>query len=436
MSVTSRVGAATILAALSTGVACSAGGGSDGGLDDGSGAANGSGASSSGGTINVGSGASGGTVNVGSGGTGGMAMGCYQYEVVWEPKIPTVYIVLDRSSSMTQYGLWSPIRDAILPVVEKLDAEVRFGFTAYTGSASVGCPAEALQLDSVPIALDNYDAINALYGPLEPPAVSDTPTGPALDFARDQLMADTIPGDKFVLLVTDGQPDYCDNPAARCPIDGVVRRIQQLQAAGVRTLVFGFEGVNTDNTAEVAGLTWALQSFANAGAGELVGVQDGMTRVQEGTDLTPGAVVFWDECSGYAPWSSEHTAAALPQWHPLGVYGSPAGAAPVYKPNPTDQEALITEFESVLSGVKSCTFDLATEIEEGTLKVDQSQLAAVTVVVEGQTIPLDEAAGQGWRMASETQLVLEGSACDLWRQKDSDDIVFDFPCEVIVVIPK
>jgi hypothetical protein len=39
-------------------------------------------------------------------------------------------------------------------------------------------------------------------------------------------------------------------------------------------------------------------------------------------------------------------------------------------------------------------------------------------------------------MASETQLVLEGAACDLWRQKESKEIAFDFPCEVIVVVPK
>ncbi|HVJ16214.1 MAG TPA: vWA domain-containing protein [Polyangiaceae bacterium] len=433
---TAYLGAAVILVSVASGVACSANSGSDdNGLASGS-KSNGSGATSSNG--------SGGTIGLGGTGSvtlpgdegGAPAQGCYQYDVVWEPKTPTVYIVLDRSSSMKDYGLWGPIRDAILPVVEKLQGDVRFGFTAYTGMASTGCPAGALELDSVPIALDNYEAINALYAPLEPPTVSDTPTGPALDFARDQLAADTTPGDKFLLLVTDGQPDYCDNPTAKCAVDGVVRRIQELQSGGIRTLVFGFEGISSDNQAEIASLTWALQSFANAGAGEPVGVQAGMTREQYGVELTPGAVVFWDECSGYAPWKTEHEAAALPEFYPLGTYTAPAGAAPVFKPNPTDQQALITEFESVLSGVKSCSFDLATEIEEGTLKIDVNQLGAVDVQVQGMPIALDETGGQGWRMASETQLVLEGAACDLWRQKESTEIAFDFPCEVIVVVPK
>ena len=156
-----------------------------------------------------------------------------------------------------------------------------------------------------------------------PPTVSDTPTGPALDFARDQLAADTTPGDKFLLLVTDGQPDYCDNPTPKCAVDGVVRRLQELRTAGVRTLVFGFEGISSDNQDEIAGLTWALQSFANAGAGEPVGVQAGMTREQYGVELTPGAVVFWDECSGYDPWKTEHEAAAhgevLPETWRMGA---------------------------------------------------------------------------------------------------------------------
>jgi hypothetical protein len=38
-------------------------------------------------------------------------------------------------------------------------------------------------------------------------------------------------------------------------------------------------------------------------------------------------------------------------------------------------------------------------------------------------------------MASETQLVLEGAACDLWRQRASRGIAFDFPCDVIIVVP-
>src|SRR5688572_20535343 len=93
------------------------------------GASNSSGATSSvgqGGTLTV-SGGAGGSLIL-TGGTGGEPpMGCYMYELNWEPEIPTVQIVVDRSSSMTEYGLWGPIREAILPVVQQLEADVRFG---------------------------------------------------------------------------------------------------------------------------------------------------------------------------------------------------------------------------------------------------------------------------------------------------------------------
>lgn len=383
---------------------------------------------------------SGGTIDVNpAGGTSGAGggMGCFQYDITVEPKTPTVYILVDRSSSMKTYGLWSPIRDAILPVVEQLQSEVRFGFSAYTGKkGQVGCPGDALELNSVPIDLNNYAAIEAVYGPLEPPDSSDTPTGPALDFVREQLLADTVPGDKFVLLVTDGQPDFCDDPDATCPTDAVVRKIQELRELGIPTMVFGFEGIDNSNPQEVASLTWALESFANAGAGQPVGVQPGMTRVQmpQAEDLTPGAVEFWDKCSSYPPWKQLHEAAGLPEWHPLGVYGAPAGTAKVFKPNPADQAALAEEFSAALAGVKSCTFDLSAQIADGTIAIDLKQVDKIGVWIEGNAIPLDPA--NGWHMPNETQLVLEGAACETWRLKKSKNIAFDFPCEIVIVVPK
>jgi hypothetical protein len=35
-------------------------------------------------------------------------------------------------------------------------------------------------------------------------------------------------------------------------------------------------------------------------------------------------------------------------------------------------------------------------------------------------------------MATATQLVLNGKACDDWRDPDNKNIAFNFPCEIIV----
>ena len=67
---------------------------------------------------------------------------CQQAMYKFEPKIPTVYLVVDRSGSMfhclTTSELvcankadtsWTKLKDAIQTVVMQLEAEVRFGFT-------------------------------------------------------------------------------------------------------------------------------------------------------------------------------------------------------------------------------------------------------------------------------------------------------------------
>src|SRR6188508_105675 len=111
---------------------------------------------------------------------GGSAGACQQAEVKFEPKIPTVYVMVDRSGSMfdcqstsgrenscdTQADTaWVKLREASLSVIRSLQADVRFGFASFTGTdpAHGGtCP----QLDEVAPDLNNADAIAAVYNML------------------------------------------------------------------------------------------------------------------------------------------------------------------------------------------------------------------------------------------------------------------------------
>jgi carboxymethylenebutenolidase len=74
------------------------------------------------------------------------------------------------------------------------------------------------------------------------------------------LRADTAPGEKFILFVTDGEPAYCDDGNALCPPDSVVGQLQTLQTGGIKTLVMGISSPLTTISDAV------LQGFANAGA--------------------------------------------------------------------------------------------------------------------------------------------------------------------------
>ena len=59
------------------------------------------------------------------------------------------------------------------------------------------------------------------------------------------------------------------------------------------------------------------------------------------------------------------------------------------------------------SGVKSCTFDLS-NINGMSIKVNRDLLNEAHVTIMGNEVPLDDT--NGWRMNTDTQLELTGSA--------------------------
>ncbi len=379
-------------------------------------------------------GASGGSAGTASGGSGG-SMPCQMANYTFEPKIPTVFLLVDRSGSMfdcrtnggpmAPSGLecadmadtsWYPLRDGVLTVVQALEGEVRFGFAAFTGETSDEvCP----NLMAVPPDFNNYAAIEAQYSMLPPPPKGETPTRKALDEVGALLAADTAPGDKFILFVTDGQPDYCDDSNQLCAPDSGVGGLQTLAAAGIRTLVFGLSAPGS-TPQQTAAFESVLAAFANAGAGQPV--------VPPGT-TDPFA--FYDQCNGVQGWLADFTATGKPaeRGQTIGTYSETAGTATVYRPDVTNQAALVDLFSAALSGVKSCTFDLS-NVNGQSIKVDLNKLAEASVAIEGTDIPQD--ATNGWSMSSQTQLALNGSACDSWRMPDNNDIAFNFPCNTII----
>jgi hypothetical protein len=224
------------------------------------------------------------------------------------------------------------------------------------------------------------------------------------------LDADTSSGPKYVLFVTDGEPDFCDDSNAVCSIDAVVYELQSLKLGGVSTFVFGLDS----RLSTVSGA--ALQAFANAGAGQ--GVDPVVT-------VGPGQQEIYFECQTQADWKSYYTAAGkTTQIEAAGSYAG-GGTATVYHPDPTQQQALTNLVASTVAGVKSCLFDLAPG-----LTVDLAKLTGATVSIDGQSIPQD--AQSGWGMASPTRLVLNGGACNLWRTPNARAIDFQFPCGTVI----
>jgi hypothetical protein len=372
---------------------------------------------------------------------------CQQAQYTFEPKIPTVYLVVDRSGSMfhclsttqpvcaTQSDTsWSQLKDAIETVITQLDAQVRFGFTTIFGTNPSGggsCPvATAGTLaDNVPPALNNAAAIKTKYDGLAWPIEAESsttgkkfesPASYAITATTKALTADTTPGDKYIIFITDGQEDYCDDALEICASDSTVGAIQAASAstAKIKTIVFGLQTTQFNLPGAV------LDAFANAGAGEPT-----VASVPSGLDAT----AIFDQCQGVTPWKTDLTASGHPTTRGptavVGTYAATAGPTKPFKPNASDQTMLVTQLAAALSGVKSCTFDLSS-INGKSIKVDLNQLNKASVVIEGTTVPLNNT--NGWGMATETQLVLNGSACDAWRDPNAKNIAFNFPCEIIV----
>ncbi len=200
---------------------------------------------------------------------------CARIEVGARRVTPNVYLVIDQSGSMTEgFGgsnRWDALRDSLLDresgLVAELDDAVRFGLALYTARAEgnaagppIGmCP----MVEVVDAALDNYDAIEAVYAMREP--IDETPTGEALEVLTARLTDIPDPPTDPILFVlaTDGEPDQCSELN---PQRGQARSVAAAEAAfeaGIRTFVISVgQGVVSDEH---------LQDMANAGLGRGAG---------------------------------------------------------------------------------------------------------------------------------------------------------------------
>jgi hypothetical protein len=156
---------------------------------------------------------------------------CVKLDVEFDRLPPFVLLLIDQSSSMEVYfsgdcsqqnpdpcNRWNVLRDTLLDrdnsLLSKLQNEVRFGMVLYSSEDGnedgATCP---LLESSAEIKLGNFDDMRRLLDGAEP--VDDTPTAESVIAVTTQLDAISEPGQKFIILATDGEPDTCDDPNAQ-----------------------------------------------------------------------------------------------------------------------------------------------------------------------------------------------------------------------------
>ncbi len=240
-------------------------------------------------------------------GTGTDTDVCADADVLFEPQIPTVMLLIDQSGSMTaNFGgtsRWEAVYDALLNnkdgLVFDLEDQVRFAlglYTSFNGFKGGECPV----ITEVSAGLGNYAAIESTYSASKPE--DETPTGESILAVMDSLLNDPEMGDKVIVLATDGEPDTCEVPNPQTGQDVAVAAAVTAFDAGIKTFVISVGSQVSDKH---------LQDMANAGVGVQKGDPD----------------------------------------------------APFYKAN--NKDALVAAFEEIINGVRDCTLILDGQVQEG-----------------------------------------------------------------------
>ncbi len=420
MSVGRFTCAAALLGVLGLAVGC----GSAGDREKGDGLGGGSGPNGSGGTTTLpttggttGNGGSTTLPGTGSTGTGGDGepVFCQSATVNFVPQVPTVYVLVDQSGSIYDLQQWVPLRDAVLPVIESLQTEVRFGFGSYTGTQAA-CTGLS---DMGTIGLNNFEAIKSHYInlPVTPSPNQETPTAKAVQQVVDVLKADNaVPGPRAILLVTaDDDNDFCNNPGPECGSDALIRVMQDAAADGIKTFVFALDNTGIGNK------DW-LDFWAQAGQGE----KPNWALAQS---ITQYNGMLYDGCKPWPDWMQYWTASGHAEFYPAGDYSPEGGTAKAFLNAST--AAVAEEIGKKVETLKSCKLDLSGGEAEGGTVEGVKPGATGHIKVGGEEIAADQ-----WRMNNETELELLGAACDKWMDPNVTEFFAGFECEDLIIIIK
>jgi hypothetical protein len=358
-------------------------------------------------------------------GTAGADPGvCQKLSVISTPQIPTVELLVDTSSSMwdLEPPAWPLLYDALMNettgVVKALESKLRFGFASFKGHEATSETDEACAtMTTVEPALDNhasilttYDEVGASYVPDTWPKW-ETPTNYAINYAAKTLtdfMPDP-PGKKFILLVTDGNPNTCEVINPQCGQDLAIKAAQDAFAAGIGLFVLGLGDIVADPdsgcpTAARCGLLH-LQDLANAGVGAPV------HPTPTCDDATASGCIFKNEaCNKGGILQATYTPDAPDVGKPFAV-DTTGNAA-------TATAELVEALNVLLNDAISCTVDMDA-IVTGDASLGHVALAGTQL---GYNDP------NGWKLETNAYSVtLQGTACATFKAGSQLDI--DFPCD-------
>lgn len=206
---------------------------------------------------------------------------CSAWQVEPEPLGATLFLVLDASSSMrdTAAGTgalskWEVTRDALVAAISQLPDATYMGFLAYpnmTVTQTAGPTTNCVNVDAmVPLQSlgQNREAVVSTLRAVE--TQTCTPTHDAYLTAVTDFASAEVPGTKYVLLMTDGQPTYnlgC-SPSGQCGASAagpdaeqaVIAEIQNAASIGIKTFILGSPGSEMHTETGLDNRWWLSQA--------------------------------------------------------------------------------------------------------------------------------------------------------------------------------
>jgi hypothetical protein len=295
-------------------------------------------------------------------------------------------------------------------VVATLQDKVRFGFTSYKSvTAPLGDPTCPV-LVSTDLKINNFDTIKTAYTTVGVTPTGyfkwETPTGASVAAVAKTLanFKPDPPGPKFILLVTDGDPDTCTIHDPNCGQDESIKAVQDAYAAGIGTFAIGIGDIVNSLDTSLRGGKDHLQDLANAGSGQPV---------------APNTVNY-----GY----SQCVAATGGLTATYAAAGQTPGTAAYFTVSAADGKTAQTQIAAAilasLAQTRSCTFNMDAKVT--------GDASLGTLSVNGQTLTYGDP--NGWQLGADlVSVTLSGSACDGWK-KDGGKLNVVFPCKLVPVV--
>jgi Mg-chelatase subunit ChlD len=370
----------------------------------------GSGASNLSGSLNV----SGSTMSEASAGAGAGVIdrdaACANSTDETEALPPVVQWVVDTSGSMDWPPGWAPsspddskppgatkweiTRDALLTAVASLGGDIALGASFFPSVAQEGDTC-LLNEQAVPIAVlgaadsEARAAWESAVGDVAPEGA--TPTHGAYLFGLEQLATSKLPGDRVILLITDGTPTCtlsCECTEDNLPVDSqpLIDEASEAFANGVRTFVIGSPG--SEQTRDV------LSRLASEG---------GTAR---------------DGCSD-----------AGPEYCHFDMTTEPDLA-----------KGLARALEQIGTNLRSCAYPIPAPPAGQALDPELVNVLYTPEGADTETIardPSNHDCSEGWQYSADGQnIVLCGQVCERVRAEPNATVEVLFGCETVVSEPK